>query len=55
MIMATLYDGKMAQIFDAMYQVFIDYDAEYQFYKQFIEYCEKNNFYKSAWEYSYEV
>ena len=36
MIMATLYDGKMAQIFDAMYQVFIDYDEEYQFYIQLI-------------------
>lgn len=34
--MATLYDGKMAEIFDAMYQVFIDYDQEYQFYDQLI-------------------
>ena len=30
--MANLYDGKMAAIFDAMYQTFIDYDEEYQFY-----------------------
>ncbi len=43
MIMATLYDDKMAQIFDAMYQVFIDYDAEYQFYKQFIDTTKSRN------------
>jgi hypothetical protein len=24
--MATLYDGKMAAIYDAMYQTFVDYD-----------------------------
>lgn len=34
--MATLYEGKMAEIFVAMYQVFIDYDEEYQFYNQFL-------------------
>ena len=35
--MANLYDGKMASIFDAMYQTFIDYDAEYQFYTNLIK------------------
>lgn len=34
--MATLYEGKMAEIFDAMYQIFINYDDEYLFYNQFI-------------------
>ena len=34
--MANLYDGKMAAIFDAMYQTFIDYDEEYQFYNRLI-------------------
>lgn len=35
--MANLYDGKMAAIFDAMYQTFIDYDEEYHFYNGFIQ------------------
>ncbi|MFV5685310.1 class I SAM-dependent DNA methyltransferase [Flavobacterium sp. GB2R13] len=34
--MTNLYDGKMAAIFDAMYQTFIDYDEEYQFYNSII-------------------
>ncbi|MFQ3174427.1 MAG: SAM-dependent methyltransferase [Flavobacterium sp.] len=34
--MATLYDGKMAAIYDAMYQTFVDYDEEYTFYNAFI-------------------
>jgi SAM-dependent methyltransferase len=38
--MANLYDGKMAAIFDAMYQTFIDYDEEYNFYNGLIQ--EKN-------------
>jgi SAM-dependent methyltransferase len=35
--MANLYDGKMAAIFDAMYQTFINYDEEYDFYNQLIQ------------------
>jgi SAM-dependent methyltransferase len=35
--MTNLYDGKMAAIFDAMYQTFIDYDEEYQFYNHLIK------------------
>lgn len=35
--MATLYDGKMAAIYDAMYQSFVDYDEEYKFYNQLIQ------------------
>jgi SAM-dependent methyltransferase len=35
--MANLYDGKMAAIFDAMYQTFIDYDEEYEFYDSLIQ------------------
>jgi hypothetical protein len=27
--MASLYQGKMAAIYDAMYQTFVDYDEEY--------------------------
>lgn len=38
--MANLYNGKMATIFDAMYQTFIDYDEEYYFYNSLIQ--EKN-------------
>jgi SAM-dependent methyltransferase len=34
--MANLYNGKMAIIFDAMYQTFIDYDEEYEFYNKLI-------------------
>lgn len=34
--MANLYDGKMAAIFDAMYQTFINYDEEYAFYNRLI-------------------
>jgi len=35
--MATLYEGKMAAIYDAMYQTFVDYDEEYRFYNEFIQ------------------
>ncbi len=35
--MANLYDGKMAAIYDAMYQTFVDYDEEYTFYNNLIE------------------
>lgn len=35
--MTNLYDGKMAAIFDAMYQSFIDYDEEYRFYNNLIQ------------------
>ena len=38
--MANLYTGKMASIFDAMYQTFIDYDEEYEFFNKLIQ--EKN-------------
>jgi SAM-dependent methyltransferase len=38
--MANLFSGKMAAIFDAMYQSFIDYDEEYEFYNMLIQ--EKN-------------
>ena len=36
----NLYTGKMAAIFDAMYQTFINYDEEYEFYNSLIQ--EKN-------------
>lgn len=36
-IMANLYNGKMAVIFDAMYQTFIDYDEEYKFYNNILK------------------
>jgi hypothetical protein len=29
--------GKMAAIYDAMYQTFVDYDEEYAFYNAFIQ------------------
>ncbi|WP_269222304.1 MULTISPECIES: class I SAM-dependent DNA methyltransferase [Flavobacterium] len=35
--MANLFTGKMAAIFDAMYQTFIDYDEEYEFYNTLIQ------------------
>jgi hypothetical protein len=35
--MASLYQGKMAAIYDAMYQTFVDYDEEYAFYNAFIQ------------------
>lgn len=35
--MANLYDGKMAAIYDAMYQTFVDYDEEYTFYNNLIQ------------------
>ncbi|MDX6181693.1 class I SAM-dependent methyltransferase [Flavobacterium sp. Fl-77] len=35
--MANLYDGKMAAIYDAMYQTFVDYDQEYAFYNTLIQ------------------
>jgi SAM-dependent methyltransferase len=38
--MANLFIGEMAAIFDAMYQTFIDYDKEYDFYNKLIQ--EKN-------------
>jgi 16S rRNA A1518/A1519 N6-dimethyltransferase RsmA/KsgA/DIM1 with predicted DNA glycosylase/AP lyase activity len=34
--MANLYDEKWRQFFDAMYQTFINYDEEYQFYNHLI-------------------
>ncbi len=34
--MATLYNDKMALVFDEMYQVFINYDEEFEFYNRFI-------------------
>lgn len=37
MIMANLFSGKMAAIFDAMYQTFIDYDEEYAFFNGLIQ------------------
>jgi SAM-dependent methyltransferase len=62
---ANLYNGKMAVIFDAMYQTFINYDQEYKFYSDLIL---KNNsktileigsgtgnlakrFYENKWDY----
>lgn len=33
----NLYTGKMAAIFDAMYQSFIDYNEEYDFYNRLIQ------------------
>jgi SAM-dependent methyltransferase len=33
----NLYTGKMAAIFDAMYQTFINYDEEYEFYNTLIQ------------------
>jgi SAM-dependent methyltransferase len=41
--MATLYEGKMAAIFDAMYQTFVDYDKEYAFYNAFLKENNCNN------------
>ncbi|MCD0469033.1 class I SAM-dependent methyltransferase [Flavobacterium sp. JAS] len=35
--MANLYDGKMAAIYDAMYQTFVNYDEEYVFYNNLIQ------------------
>lgn len=35
--MASLYQGNMAVIFDAMYQTFINYDEEYDFYNNLIQ------------------
>jgi SAM-dependent methyltransferase len=35
--MANLYDGKMAKIYDAMYQTFVNYDEEYTFYNQLVQ------------------
>lgn len=35
--MANLYDGKMAAIYDAMYQTFVDYDEEYAFYNNLLQ------------------
>jgi hypothetical protein len=34
--MATLYDGKWP-LYDAMYQTFVDYDEEYNFYNTLIQ------------------
>lgn len=34
--MASLYEGKMAQIYDTMYQTFVNYDEEYIFYNQIL-------------------
>ncbi|RUT71872.1 class I SAM-dependent methyltransferase [Flavobacterium cupreum] len=35
--MANLYDGKMAAIYDAMYQTFVNYDEEYAFYNNLLQ------------------
>lgn len=35
--MANLFIGEMAVIFDAMYQTFINYDKEYEFYNKLIQ------------------
>jgi len=35
--MNTLFTDKMASIYDAMYQTFIDYNEEYQFYNQILQ------------------
>lgn len=35
--MTTLYADKMAEIYDAMYQNFIDYDKEYEFYNTLLQ------------------
>lgn len=35
--MENLFIGQMAAIFDAMYQSFIDYDEEYEFYNKLIQ------------------
>ncbi|OMQ13531.1 class I SAM-dependent methyltransferase [[Flexibacter] sp. ATCC 35103] len=35
--MANLYEGKMAAIYDAMYQTFVDYDEEYLFYNNLLQ------------------
>ncbi len=35
--MATLYDGQMAQIYDAMYQTFVNYDEEFFFYNEILK------------------
>ncbi|WP_029269135.1 class I SAM-dependent methyltransferase [Flavobacterium sp. KJJ] len=35
--MANLYDGKMAKIYDAMYQTFVNYDEEYTFYNKLVQ------------------
>ncbi|SHL24491.1 methyltransferase [Flavobacterium xanthum] len=35
--MANLYNGKMAAIYDAMYQNFIDNDEEFNFYNNLIQ------------------
>ncbi len=35
--MISLYENKMAEIYDAMYQTFIDYDKEYEFYNTLIQ------------------
>jgi len=35
--MANLYNGKMAAIYDAMYQTFIDYEEEFNFYNNLIQ------------------
>ncbi len=38
--MTSIYPDKMAEIYDAMYQAFIDYDKEYAFYNNLLQ---KNN------------
>ena len=35
--MATLYEGEMAGIYEAMYQSFVNYDQEYTFYKSILD------------------
>lgn len=35
--MESLYEGQMAKIYEIMYQTFINYDEEFDFYKKLIE------------------
>jgi len=35
--MNTLFTDKMASVYDAMYQTFIDYNEEYDFYNTLIQ------------------
>ncbi|HJR99487.1 MAG TPA: class I SAM-dependent methyltransferase, partial [Flavobacterium sp.] len=37
LIMTSIYPDKMAEIYDAMYQSFIDYDKEYSFYNNLLQ------------------
>lgn len=41
--MATLYEGKMAEIYDVMYQTFVNYDEEFLFYSNILKENNCNN------------